>query len=455
VCLANKGSEACTCGRLSALLTRYEKTGKAIPVDFRKEARLLPRTVRGRHFVHPYPAKLLAEIPRFFLSNDVLSSPGDVVLDPFCGTGTVLLEAAYRKRHWIGADVNPLARLISRVKLGTTNVKTIEDGLIKIEHLLSEDREVLQPDVVNVDLWYGSTVKHQLARLADAIGSLPRSKTRDFFMICLSICSRDLSNADPRLSVPVRLKLDHYPKGHPFRKKTADRLIRLKTIDAFVHFRSVVSTTLNNLRDSPPDKPFDKGRILSSAQTIRDQLGTNCVDLIITSPPYLGAQKYIRASSLNLGWLGLAKSHELRSLEDQVVGREHFPKSQVSIRSSPEILHAQRLIRKTDAINPLRGKIADTYLSEMKQIIDTLYAALRPGGHLILIIGNNHLCGSPFPTEKYLRQFAIASGFTVRLRLVDTIKSRGLMTKRNKTANLISREWILVLHKPAEMSERP
>ena len=51
------------------------------------------------------------------------------------------------------------------------------------------------------------------------------------------------------------------------------------------------------------------------------------VQLVITSPPYAGAQKYIRASSLNLGWTQLAKVEELPHLDKKNIGRENYRKS--------------------------------------------------------------------------------------------------------------------------------
>jgi hypothetical protein len=67
--------------------------------------------------IHLYPAKLLPHIAAFFLASSELSSKGDKVLDPFSGSGTVLLEALLAGRSPIGADSNPLARLISKVKM--------------------------------------------------------------------------------------------------------------------------------------------------------------------------------------------------------------------------------------------------------------------------------------------------------------------------------------------------
>src|SRR6202040_1886969 len=53
---------------------------------------------------------------------------------------------------------------------------------------------------------------------------------------------------------------------------------------------------------------------------------TDLASLIVTSPPYISAQKYIRSSTLSLGWLGLAPNHKLRDLERLNIGREHFSK---------------------------------------------------------------------------------------------------------------------------------
>src|SRR4051812_46112575 len=95
---------------LNRLLDRYDRTRRAVTVNFRELVPWMPTGERATHFIHPYPAKLLRHIPAFFLSSDVLSAPGDTVLDPFCGSGTVLLEGLLHERYALGADANPLAR---------------------------------------------------------------------------------------------------------------------------------------------------------------------------------------------------------------------------------------------------------------------------------------------------------------------------------------------------------
>lgn len=79
---------------LEGLMRNFRRTYRPVTVNFR---RLVPwlrySAERASHSIHPYPAKVLVNIPHFFLANDILSGDGDTVLDPFCGSGTVLLEA--------------------------------------------------------------------------------------------------------------------------------------------------------------------------------------------------------------------------------------------------------------------------------------------------------------------------------------------------------------------------
>ena len=66
---------------------------------------------------------------------------------------------------------------------------------------------------------------------------------------------------------------------------------------------------------------------------------------------------------------------------------------------------------------------------------------------MIIIIGNNTVCGRPFNTQEYLTTYIKSKGLSLQFKLIDDIKSYGLMTKRNKTASRISCEWILVFKK--------
>ena len=66
------------------------------------------------HDLHPYPAKFIPQLPGTVIS--MLSSRGDLVLDPFGGSGTTALETIRLGRRAVSFDANPVAALIGRVK---------------------------------------------------------------------------------------------------------------------------------------------------------------------------------------------------------------------------------------------------------------------------------------------------------------------------------------------------
>lgn len=440
---------------LGNLLERYDRHGRAIPVNFRAMVDWVSAGDRATHFIHPYPAKLLRQIPVFFLANQLLSSPGDTVLDPFCGSGTVLLESILHERQGLGADANPLARLIARAKVSDLTSAAALKCLQKVIRRAKAYVHADIPNVVNLEYWFYPHVAKQLARLRRAIENLDNDAERDFLLVCFSACVRRVSLADPRVAVPVRLRSDQYPEDHLLHKSTKQHLAGLRQQDVLGAFEAIAHANIARLDALASLRPAitnasicsHDARELLEPTSRRRRMRAGSVDLIITSPPYLGAQKYVRASSLSLGWLGSTEHETLRQLEDKNIGREHFSLSKLANRPPTGLAAADERIRQIERVNPLRALIAATYLAEMRVALTESVRVLRPRGHLVLVAANNFVCGREFMTQRYLQQIVEELGMKTRLRLLDAIKSRGLMTRRNATASVITREWALVFEK--------
>ena len=82
----------------------YQREKSPIPVNFRELVPELKKAERFTHLIHSYPAKLLTNIPYFFLASDALCPANGVVLDPFCGSSTTGIAAAKLNRRYIGID---------------------------------------------------------------------------------------------------------------------------------------------------------------------------------------------------------------------------------------------------------------------------------------------------------------------------------------------------------------
>ncbi|WP_085033644.1 DNA methyltransferase [Ensifer aridi] len=417
------------------LMERYSREGSPIEVNFREIVPFGSGVDRATHLVHTYPAKLLLNIPLFLCNNSILSPKGGLVYDPFCGSGTVLVEAILSGRAAFGADANPLARLIAKAKTSPINRIILESALDEILKSISGRVKQAFSPVVDVEKWFLPAIATELSKLLAAIRRTCQGDVLNFMEVCFSACLRQLSLADPRLSVPVRVKGAALTE----RIKAFE-----KPVEIFERYARLNIERLQRIRNIAP--PIGFGH---DARTSHHELAKVPIkaDLVITSPPYAGAQKYIRSSSLSVGWLGLAPENKLRKLEALNIGREHFFKAEYDGAAYGNLYGAEKEIERIQAIYPLRAHIAATYILEMEQAARSMVQSLKQGGHLALVIGDNHVCGRPFATSIYIKTIFETLGLSVKLEMVDIIKSRGLMTKRNRAATSIDREHVIIFRK--------
>lgn len=429
--------------QLSEFLRKYAKSGgEPIEVSFRDLVPWVFGGSRATHYLHSYPAKLLPQIAHFFLSSHVLCPKGGAVLDPFSGSGTVAVETVLSERDAYYCDVNPFARLLTKSKTTIIPKAEIECNFEYVRISYMKTMSSPPPDVVNLNYWYNDITLAHLSRLKHAISTVPHEDTRSLLSICFSSVVRKLSRANPRFSVPVRLKENGTPvdvvadseqvwncfaKAVEKAKQQIDALSKSPSLgQAFL-----VSDNVLNLERNWPKVNRHFGEM----------------DLVITSPPYAGAQKYVRATSLSLGWLDQAKSSELKSLENKTLGREHLSKAETLSLDSTSIDAADELIQMIATQNQTRAAIASIFLKEMKQAANETMKALKPGGYAVVVMADNTVCGRRFPTATFAAELFRSAGGAQVLELRDRIVSRSLQTKRASTSSSISHETIMVFRR--------
>lgn len=433
--------------------SQYISDKEGVSVNFRELLPFLNGNERYSHCIHPYPAKLITHIPYFFLNNKNYIKPGEIVLDPFCGSGTTLLEANLSGINAFGADANPLARLISTCKTMPVKKDRAKSYLKQIIESVSKLDAVETFWFKNIEMWFSSRVQTDLSKLYVSINNISKGKYRDFFLMCFSATLGKTSYTDPRIAVPVRINVNRYAEGSKVRKNAQNLIEKIDKIDVYETFEGICLNNLNRICSLERIDSCGMTRIISTdARKLTVRLNSNkildneSVDMILTSPPYASAQKYIRSSSLSLYWLRLLNGKTLVDLDNKNIGRENYCKSDIKIQPVG-IDDADEIIRKVYQKNPLRGMIVCNYLLEMEKALDESIRVLKKGRHMILVIGNNNVCGYQFNTKQYIADYLGKKGMNLELQLIDDIKSYGLMTKRNKTASIITREWILVFKK--------
>lgn len=436
------------------LMNNYKKDQEPQIVNFRELVPQITNMDRYSHFIHAYPAKLLQQIPYLFLNTSIFSKEGDTILDPFCGTGTVLLEASIANKNAIGVDVNPLAALIARTKIFKQDIKNLENKVSEIKELFnlyqSSKRKYFIPTVSNIEHWYDKKTIRKLSKIKHLIENIEDSQIKDFFNVVFSICCRKFSYSDPRISVPVKINEERFPEGHSLREAASKHLKFIKINKVFEFFIEQANKNIDRLRNYQNITMLNDNKLVVYNTDIKEidsnLIENNSVQLILTSPPYVSAQKYIRASSLSLQWLEL-HNNNLASLDKKSIGREYFSPNEYKQFHKTGFKTIDTILLRIFEKNKLRAYITYTYLIEMQKTFQKSFTILKENGYFIMVIGNNTIAGYEFMTYEYLIEIAEKIGFSTELVLIDDIKSRGLMTKRNKTASVISREYIVIFKK--------
>lgn len=151
---------------------------------------------------------------------------------------------------------------------------------------------------------------------------------------------------------------------------------------------------------------------------------------------------------MNLYWLGKKQPEEIRLLNSKNIGREDYHKSDFNQKVKTDISAADVVLESLYKEGKYeRAYIVGNYLNEIKLAFDESMRVLKKGGYMVIVIGNNTVCDRPFDTQDYLTTYLQSKGMHLKFKLIDDIKSYGLMTKRNQTASTISCEWVLVFKK--------
>ncbi len=121
----------------------------------------LPEGYKGLAAFHKYWGKKPVECLAFLM--ETLTQPGDVIIDPFVGSGFVGREAVLRGRRFLGIDINPIAVELSRLLLNLPDVATFRTAVAAIEHQAREpiDKTYCMADsgIATHYLWSGETLQ--------------------------------------------------------------------------------------------------------------------------------------------------------------------------------------------------------------------------------------------------------------------------------------------------------
>lgn len=411
---------------------------------FREQVTDRTRTDYLTHGLFPYPARFIPQIPRYFIKEYMHNH--HAVLDPFCGSGTTLVESRLLGYDSYGIELNPLGRLLTQVKTSPVDTTALSSALKGLPAYLA-DRSIQPaiPDFPNRDFWFPAEVQDQLGRLRAYIYTVRNEPVRRLLLVCLVGIVRRCSNADPRISKPVHTK--RMIAALPHRRTDVYSLFQAR-----VHKVNERVVTLTNFLEHDQAKATVIGE---DARKIN--LPDESVHLVVTSPPFVNAQEYFRVTKFEIWWAGLADVKQVHDLERRMIGVERVTREEAGelhLLRRKGLRRIDRAIRAVHKKDPTRAFVLYQYFSEIETVLKEVRRVLDREGRFAITIGDNVIRKVPIDTHELLIDLAEEVGFTTDRVGYDIIKTHALATKRNVTAGLMTREWAMVFSKDHSGSSR-
>jgi DNA modification methylase len=346
---------------------------------------------------HWHPARFLPQLPAITIG--ALTNPGDRVLDPFCGSGTSLVEAVLQGRNVVGIDTNPIAVLISAAKIAPFEKSKFRRYQSELLRLIDQELgasgarfDIDSSDIPNVHeqmFWYHERTLVELGAIWHSIrargGAYQVAADVSFSAILRGVSSQEKHWGWICDNV--------HPKTFTYKDPVGAFSAKLEEFER-------AATDLQKRTIGSPEAIVERGRCAD----VLVQYPPETFDLVMTSPPYFGVTDYSKAQRLSYLWFDLPLE-ESRLIETGARSKRH------------------------------RRTALPQYLQEIKESFGEIARVLRPGAYCVIVLGES-------PTrDAHLTEFeSIVEGCGIRI--VERI-SRRLPSQRGLIATLQNERLVL------------
>jgi hypothetical protein len=417
---------------------------------------------RLTHYAFRYPAKFHPPVARALVETYVPA--GGRVLDPFCGSGSLLVEALAEGCFATGYDIDPVAVFVAKAKTHRYDVgrllRSCELFLGQLQSHCRPDHEYFLrqfddlsdqtltktlrknrlwvPAIPNLKHWFRNYVIVDLANIWQVVeGIAIPEPDRMFLKLCFASIIRASSNADP---VPVSgLEVT----AHMLEKDGNGRIIHpFQLIE-----RAVEQTLLSVIEFASLTSNKTSAQVFQADATRLRRGSRVGADAVITSPPYHNAVDYHRRHQLEMYWLRLISDHTERlSLVSKYVGRpggrmRHPFVTGAAMRSDLAVKWERRI----QSYSPNRAADFKHYVIAMEKSLTCIASWLPSGSNCVLVVGKSTWNGVKIPTTSLLGEISWPL-FKVTEELWYPIPNRYMSYSRHNGAS-IDREHVLVLRR--------
>lgn len=404
---------------------------------------------QGGHAFFQYPAMMVPELQGTLLDALLLTAPDTkLVYDPFLGSGTVLLEALYRGLSFFGADINPMATLLSRVKAEPPQGAEASAAVTRVVDRAKRLQRGNVHTFANSDKWFTDDVAHELSRLRRSIVIEDDAVTRRFLWVCLAETVRLVSNS--RTST---FKL-HVYSAEDMSKRKPQALEMFTAIGEANATRAAEHWQMLRQPHGSSSVSIIRGSVLDEA-TIPLR-----ADALMTSPPYGDNETtvpYGQHSYLPLQWIApedlgddfdpdlLRSTHRLDTASlGGSIRHALEPNERERLTTLSPALRA--FLAGIEASPPLLKKVL-AFTRDYERALRRATAPLKHGGFSFWTLGQRRVGGLTLPLVQMTAEFLAVSGHTEVTTITRQLPRSRRMPVRNKLGATMATEHVLVMVK--------
>lgn len=345
---------------------------------------------------------------------------GQRILDPFCGSGSIMVGAAQQGRSSVGIDVNPLATFVARVKLSplsdhdvaaATAFRTGFEAALPLTEpwpvpALRISAKVFEPDILATVLRLRTLIEERAATKAE----------RSFLLLAWLAILQDVGSYFKEGNGIKYRNRQRRPGGYVARPDGRWQLERFGA-DQRAFVRAVFRAKLAEMLDDMPawgDGNWAAQRVIegNSLEEAR-HLEPGSFDSVVFSPPYANRFDYFESQKVELWFGGFVDSYaemtalrkrSLRSHLGAALGRPTVSRPEIDglIERIDPASYAARM--RVPAL--IRG-----YFSDMAAVLGTCRRVLVPGGRCFVVVGNSAYGGVIIPTDSLIARLGLEAGF--------------------------------------------
>ena len=407
------------------------------------------------HSMIKYPAVMVpnmqGEIFDILLEHDTSIKN---VLDPFMGSGTILVEGLLRGLDVCGIDINPLSYLAVTVKTEKYNIQMLQKKSKDLIDRIESDSSSEVFSFPNINKWYKSDIILTLSRIRRNILLEPDIKYRRLFWITFAEIAKQADNSRTS-TFKLHIKEEENINNWNYDCQLKFKFKLLENITAINDFKLLLPQEKCNVTNI---KYGDSLKILADKRIFK----SDSYDLVITSPPYgdnATTITYGQFSVLPLKWIPLSDINEkvsnstietLTKIDSDSLGGHNYTVSKIIVS---ELYHYSNKFFElynilVDEMQIEKARKVASFFMDFENIIRLLHNIVKPNKYMVFTVGNRHVHKLEVPFDEILSDIASHYGFEVVYDFRRNIlKNKIYSDTKAQNFKTIKKETVIVLRK--------